>query len=77
MQLSDPQVAATQFTIYNSLSNLPVSFGAALFAVLGGTGEMIRVLWVAAALLAAGAMIYVFMKAGSRPVESEPVPRVD
>jgi PAT family beta-lactamase induction signal transducer AmpG len=77
MQLSDPQVAATQFTIYNSLSNLPVSLGATLFALLGGTREMTHVLWIAAALLFAGAMVYVWMKAGSRRVESEPVPRVD
>ena len=77
MQLSDPQVAATQFTIYNSLSNLPVSFGATLFALLGGTQEMASVLWVAAALLFSGAMIYIWMKAGSRHIEAEPVPKVD
>jgi PAT family beta-lactamase induction signal transducer AmpG len=77
MQLSDPHVAATQFTIYNSLSNLPVSFGATLFAVLGGTGEMVAVMWVAVALLLSGALIYAWMTTGSRPTEAEPVPRVD
>ena len=77
MQLSDPQVAATQFTIYNSLSNLPVSFGATLFAILGGTREMTTVLWIAAALLLSGALIYGWMRAGSRHVEAEPAPRVD
>jgi len=77
MQLSDPQVAATQFTIYNSLSNLPVSLGATLFAVLGGTREMTSVLWVAAALLLSGAVVYGWMTAGSRHTEAEAVPVVD
>jgi predicted MFS family arabinose efflux permease len=77
MQLSDPQVAATQFTIYNSLSNLPVSFGATLFAVLGGTREMTNVLWVAVVLLLSGAAVYGLMTAGSRHIEAEAVPTVD
>lgn len=77
MQLSDPQVAATQFTIYNSLSNLPVSLGATLFALLGGTREMTTVLWVAAAMLFCGALVYGWMSAGSRHIDAEPVPKVD
>jgi PAT family beta-lactamase induction signal transducer AmpG len=77
MQLSDPQVAATQFTIYNSLSNLPVSFGATLFAILGGTREMTTVLWVAAVLLLSGALIYGWMRAGSRHADAEPVPKLN
>ncbi len=41
MQLSDPRVAAAQFTIYNSLANLPVSFGSAtVFVWLGATGDL-------------------------------------
>ena len=77
MQLSDPKVAATQFTIYNSLSNLPVSFGAGLFATLGGTGEMTTVLWIAVALLFGGALLYGSMQAGSRHEAAPPVPEVD
>ena len=77
MQLSDPTVAATQFTIYNSLSNLPVSIGATVFAILGGTSEMMTVMWVAAGLCVTGALIYSTMRIGSRPVAAEPVPEVD
>lgn len=77
MQLSDPTVAATQFTIYNSLSNLPVSFGATLFAVLGGTDNLGVVMWVACALMIAGGVIYSTMGIGSRPVAAEPVPEIN
>jgi PAT family beta-lactamase induction signal transducer AmpG len=77
MQLSDPKVAATQFTIYNSLSNLPVSFGAGLFATLGGTVEMPTVMWVAVGLLFGGALLYSWMQAGSRHRAAPPVPAVD
>lgn len=77
MQLSDPKVAATQFTIYNSLSNLPVSLGAGLFATLGGTGEMSTVLWIAVALLLGGALLYGSMRAGSRHEAAPLVPEVD
>jgi PAT family beta-lactamase induction signal transducer AmpG len=77
MQLSDPKVAATQFTIYNSLSNLPVSFGAGLFATLGGTEEMTTVLWIAVALLFGGALLYGWMQAGARHEPAPPVPNVD
>jgi len=77
MQLSDPTVAATQFTIYNSLSNLPVSIGATVFALLGGTDEMMTVMWTAAVLFVAGGLIYGTMKAGSRHEEAEAVPEVN
>jgi hypothetical protein len=77
MQLSDPTVAATQFTIYNSLSNLPVSIGAGLFAVLGGTQEMMTVMWVAAGLCVIGALIYSTMNIGSRHIAAEPVPEMN
>jgi PAT family beta-lactamase induction signal transducer AmpG len=74
MQLSDPTVAATQFTIYNSLSNLPVAFGATLFATLGGTDEMFTVMWIAAGLCAAGGLLYGGMTIGNPPIAAEPVP---
>ena len=74
MQLSDPKVAATQFTIYNSLSNLPVSFGAGLFITLGGTAELPTVMWTAVGLFIGGAALYGWMNAGSRHVAAPPVP---
>ena len=77
MQLSDPKVAATQFTIYNSLSNLPVSLGAGLFATLGGTAELTTVVWVAVGLLFTGALGYGWMQAGSRHQPAPVVPAVD
>jgi PAT family beta-lactamase induction signal transducer AmpG len=77
MQLSEPEVAATQFTIYNSLSNLPVSLGALLFAALGGTAELTIVMWVAIGLLFGGALLYSWMQAGSRHRAAPIVPAVD
>jgi MFS transporter, PAT family, beta-lactamase induction signal transducer AmpG len=74
MQLSDPKVAATQFTIYNSLSNLPVSLGAGLFAVLGGTADLVAVMAAAIGLFAIGCALYCWMAIGGRPVKVEPVP---
>jgi PAT family beta-lactamase induction signal transducer AmpG len=77
MQLCEPEVAATQFTIYNSLSNLPVSLGAALFAMLGGTADLGTVLWVATGLLFGGALLYGMMQVGARPRGAPLVPAVD
>ena len=77
MQLSDPKVAATQFTIYNSLSNLPVSLGATLYGLLGGTEELANVIWTTVALFVVGSLIYSWMRIGSRHVEAEPMPVVD
>ena len=77
MQLSDPQVAATQFTIYNSLSNLPVSYGALLFATLGGTTKLPLVMWTLATMCFVGAAIYALMKVGSRHQAAPPVPEVN
>ena len=75
--VSEPEVAATQFTIYNSLSNLPVSLGATLFAIIGGTGEMVRVLLIMAGLCVLGALIYATMTIGNRPVAADPVPEIN
>lgn len=41
MRLSDKRVAATQFTIYNSLSNLPVPLGASIYAMTQGYGDIV------------------------------------
>ena len=67
MQLSDPRVAATQFTIYNSLSNLPVSIGATLFAVLGGAKALAVVMGVTTALFLAAALVLWFMRVCQAP----------
>ncbi|MGX7894096.1 MFS transporter [Tsuneonella sp. HG222] len=77
MQLSDPRVAATQFTIYNSISNLPVSLGATLFAVLGGTAALASVMTVAIGLFVTSIVILLFLRIGGRHIEVEPVPLVD
>lgn len=71
MQLSDERVAATQFTIYNSLSNLPVSFGATLLAWLGGSDELAIVLGVTGALYAAGVVFILLLRIGGKPKEVE------
>jgi len=76
MQLSDPKVAATQFTIYNSISNLPVSIGATIFAALGGTEQLGLVMSLAAGLAIAGAMVFARMTIGDRPALVEPEPRI-
>ncbi|MEO6041610.1 MAG: MFS transporter [Croceibacterium sp.] len=77
MQLCDPRVAATQFTIYNSLSNLPVSFGATLFGVLGGSKELAVVAGATTALLLGSAVILWFMRTGDAHAEPELVPEID
>jgi PAT family beta-lactamase induction signal transducer AmpG len=77
MQLSDPRVAATQFTIYNSLGNLPVSMGATLFAWLGGSAELATVMVVAIALFVIGTLILALIRVGQASADAEPVPRLD
>jgi PAT family beta-lactamase induction signal transducer AmpG len=77
MQLSDPRVAATQFTIYNSLGNLPVSMGATLFAWLGGSAELATVMAVAIALFVIGTLILALIRVGQASADAEPVPRLD
>ena len=74
MQLSDERVAATQFTIYNSISNLPVSLGATIFAWLGGADELAMVLGTVAALYIAGVVFILMLRIGGRPVDAEPEP---
>lgn len=77
MQLSDPRVAATQFTIYNSLSNLPVSLGATLFAWFGGAKELAVVMGSGIALFVGAAIIFAFLRAGDVHQEPELVERFD
>ena len=78
MQLSDPRVAAAQFTTYNSLANLPVSFGSAtVFVWLGATGDLTTTMIGATALLALAKVVLALIRVGHVRVEPEPVPRID
>jgi PAT family beta-lactamase induction signal transducer AmpG len=78
MQLSDPRVAAAQFTIYNSISNLPVSFGAAtVFIWLGGSAELPTVMAGAIGLFVLSTAILAFIRVGRVHAEADMVPRVD
>lgn len=62
MQLSDKRVGATQFTIYNSLANLPVAVGAWLMGRLGGSDNLQLTLGVAAGLYIASALAYALLR---------------
>lgn len=80
MRLSEKRVAATQFTIYNSLSNLPVPLGASLFALAMGAGGLTTLMPIVIALSIACAIAFSVISIGGRPVtaaELEPVPKID
>lgn len=77
MQLSDPQVAATQFTIYNSISNLPVSLGAMLFAWLGGTEHLGAVMALATGLFVVAALVLAVLRVGDAHARGEPAPAMN
>jgi MFS transporter, PAT family, beta-lactamase induction signal transducer AmpG len=62
MQLCDPRVSATQFTIYNSISNLPVSIGATLFATLGGAENLPKPLMVAMGITLASMILFAVLR---------------
>jgi MFS transporter, PAT family, beta-lactamase induction signal transducer AmpG len=62
MQLSDKRVGATQFTIYNSLANLPVALGAWLMGRLGGSDNLPLTLGTAAALFALAGLAYAVLR---------------
>lgn len=62
MQLSDKRVSASQFTIYNSVSNFPISIGASLFAVLGGTENLLVTLLVCSGLFAAAGVVFTILR---------------
>ena len=62
MQLSDKRVGATQFTIYNSLANLPVALGALMLGRLGGSDNLMLTLGVAAALYGLAAIGYALLR---------------
>lgn len=78
MRLSDKRVGATQFTIYNSLSNLPVTWGAALFAWSAGAGGMTVLMPIVIALSLGSCVTFYAMRIGKRvDHEEDPAPRVD
>lgn len=77
MQLSDKRVAATQFTIYNSLANLPVSFGATLLVWLGGAEQLALVMGAYIGLMLVSAAVMLTLRIGGAPARPELVPRVN
>lgn len=62
MQLSDKRVGATQFTIYNSLSNLPVALGAWIMGKLGGSDNLMLTLGTAGGIFLLGAAGYALLR---------------
>lgn len=62
MQLSDKRVGATQFTIYNSLANLPVSLGAMLFAWMGGVEDLTRTLTATLVIFSLAGVCYALLR---------------
>lgn len=71
MQLSDKRVGATQFTIYNSLSNLPVAGGAWLMGQLGGSENLALTLGVAGGLWVAAALAFMVLRLPSEVAASD------
>ena len=65
MRLSDKRVGATQFTIYNSLSNLPVALGASLFAWTYGAGGLALVMSILIAMTVASCVIFALLRIGN------------
>ncbi len=78
MRLSEKRVAATQFTIYNSLGNLPIPIGASLFAWASGVGGSHVLMPILIVLIVLAIGIMSMLRIG-KPVdhEEDAVPRVD
>lgn len=71
MQLSDKRVGATQFTIYNSLANLPVALGAWLLGWLGGSENLAATVGTAAGLFILSAVGFALLRMpGSQTAQS-------
>ena len=64
MRLSDKRVAATQFTIYNSMGNLPVPIGASIFAWASGAGGLTLLMPILIALVAFAILAMAMMRIG-------------
>jgi hypothetical protein len=80
MRLSDKRVAATQFTIYNSLSNLVVPAGAWILAAAMSNGGRTTAMTVVIGFAIAGILALALLRIGD-VVDTTPqddmVPRVD
>ncbi len=72
MQLSDKRVGATQFTIYNSLANLPVALGAWMLGQLGGSENLDLTLGVAASLWVASGLGYTLLRMPKAEIPEQP-----
>ena len=85
MRLSDKRVAATQFTVYNSLSNLLVPAGAWILALTTDRGGTQATMTTVIVLTLGSMLLLSFMRIGNvvdtRPEElahlGEPEPRLD
>lgn len=80
MRLSDKRVAATQFTIYNSLSNLPVPAGAYLYAWGVANGGMKTAMTIVVALALGGMIALSLLRIGNvvdTTPEDDRTPRLD
>lgn len=73
MQLSDKRVGATQFTVYNSVANLPVALGAWLLGQLGGSANLALTLGVAAGLFLLSGLGFLLL----RMPKAEPLEETD
>jgi hypothetical protein len=78
MRLSDRRVGATQFTLYNSLSNLPVPLGASLFAWAAGAGGAAVLMPILLCMIVVGGSLFAQLRIG-RPVDHEmdPIPALN
>lgn len=80
MRLSDKRVAATQFTIYNSLGNLPVPAGAYILAWTAGHGGQTITMGTVIGLAIVGMIALSLLRIGNvvdTTPEMERTPRVD
>ncbi len=77
MRLSDKRVAATQFTIYNSVANLPVPLGASVYAMTQGYGNIVAMPAIIAMIVIC-CVGYGMMRIGGRREHLDALePRVD
>lgn len=83
MRLSDKRVGATQFTIYNSLGNLPVPVGASIFAWAYGDGGVAMLMPILIVMTVFSGGIFALMRIGGKALPGdlehfgEPQPRLD
>jgi PAT family beta-lactamase induction signal transducer AmpG len=83
MRLSDKRVGATQFTIYNSLGNLPVPIGASIYAWAMGEGGIVYLMPILIVMIVFSGVIFAMMRVGAKALPGdldhlgEPQPRMD